>query len=40
MEVKKKGPQRAIEYQRENQVHAVGEGAVAKKVAKKKKSVA
>lgn len=41
MEGKKKGPQRAIEYQRENQVHAVGEvQAVAKKVAKKKKSVA
>ena len=39
MEGKKKGPQRAIEYQRENQVRISDEPqAAAKKVAKKKKS--
>src|SRR5436309_1432242 len=37
MEGKKKGPQRAIEYQRENRVRAISEGEVpAKKVARKK----
>jgi len=38
MEGKKKGPQRAIEYQRENQVRISDEPQAAKKVAKKKKS--
>src|SRR5690349_4668074 len=38
MEGKKKGPQRAIEYQRENQVRISDEPQSAKKVAKKKKS--
>ena len=39
MEGEKKGPQRAIEYQRENQVRISDEPqAAAKKVAKKRKS--
>src|SRR5438477_7576331 len=38
MEGKKKGPQRAIEYQRGNQVRISDEPQAAKKVAKKKKS--
>ena len=40
MEGKKKGPQRAIEYQRENQVRISDQPGVAKKVAKKKRGVA
>jgi DNA end-binding protein Ku len=40
MEGKKKGPQRAIEYQRENRVRAVGEGHAPPKKASKKKTVA
>ena len=41
MEGQKKGPQRAIEYQRENQVRAIGEGTTpTTKKATKKKTVA
>ena len=38
MEGKKKGPQRALEAQRESQVHVTGEGHAPKKAARKKKS--
>jgi DNA end-binding protein Ku len=38
MEGKKKGPQRAVEAQRESQVHVTGEGQGAKKVSRKKKT--
>jgi DNA end-binding protein Ku len=38
MEGKKKGPQRAVEAQRESQVHVTGEGDGAKKVSRKRKT--
>jgi DNA end-binding protein Ku len=38
MEGKKKGPQRALEAQRESQVHVTGEGHAPKKAARRKKS--